>query len=348
MSNKQQQSSWKETLRKYSLSFTQTAISLTGALPSPFTVFKKYANAAVSFLFLAILGGIFAYGEGALVPVVFALLFIPTLLLGIIATLLTPMFRIAARVMMHSKIPMILRPVYDYIILLSIGLPWALVWFWEGKVFGLAIMAISSVPLNYLGYALAGLILAAAFSAVLVSLLSVSRSKVPKELSAVYTLLSSSSMTIAFVASAMMIVLFLVFFGFIMRLNVIKLIDAVGVVMSFYITLSSLDTFRKMAPTIRHVPLTWNVMALIIGFSALQGDYFILSITAVAVFLLILYVVSRDGMWLWYALIAVPSAPAVAYYLGFITKVILDTYSVIFAKILGDTIITLYLSLIHI
>jgi hypothetical protein len=101
----------------------------------------------------------------------------------------------------------------------------------------------------------------------------------------------------------------------------------IGAVGGFILSILTLREMDKLVPTHGKVPATWSIIALIIGASALMGFYgiFIAVMVALVIYFAILYVISGNTEWLWYTVIAVPSAPAVAYYLGYATKFRLDT-----------------------
>ena len=105
----------------------------------------------------------------------------------------------------------------------------------------------------------------------------------------------------------------------------LHVVSAIGALGGFMLGITSLSIFRRAVPSMKYVPITWNVVAMIIGISGLTGTQFYLyAIIALTIYLSMLYVVSRDSSWLWYMLVAVPASPAVAYYLGYVTKILLD------------------------
>ena len=80
----------------------------------------------------------------------------------------------------------------------------------------------------------------------------------------------------------------------------------------------------------------------IIGASAMMGSYgiFIAVMVALVIYFAMLYVISGNATWLWYTIIAVPSAPAVAYYLGYVTKFLLDEGGLLVGGIIAGSLET--------
>jgi hypothetical protein len=106
--------------------------------------------------------------------------------------------------------------------------------------------------------------------------------------------------------------------------NFVNVLKGIGALGGFILGITSLPIFRKAVPSLRYIPLSWNVVIMIIGLSGLAGTgFYVYAIVAVTIYLAMLYVVSRDTSWLWYMLVAVPASPAVAYYLGYVTKLLL-------------------------
>jgi hypothetical protein len=214
----------------------------------------------------------------------------------------------------------IVRPIYDFILLLTIGLPYALMWFWEGKVVGVSAILLATVPIGDVGWALVFFLITFFVAGFFMShtLRYIRSATVFREMSLVSEFSTAMSIwlgaLVAYIAVAIMT-----------GTNFPNVLKGIGALGGFILGITSLPIFRKAVPSLRYIPLSWNVVIMIIGLSGLAGTgFYVYAIVAVTIYLAMLYVVSRDVSWLWYMLVAVPASPAVAYYLGYVTKLLLD------------------------
>jgi len=229
-----------------------------------------------------------------------------------------------------------MRPVYDIFALLTVGLPYSLAWFWEGKILATGLSLLGHITNAYfLGTAIAYYATAFAFAGFIYTLIGSYRTKgiFAGFTNVVYAFTFVFSMYAGFILADIIFFIWMLLpsniFSFLAPiLSFVKLSQfwmTAGALGGFILSLLTVDSFRRVVPNIRRVPVTWNIMALIIGATGFIGtDFFIYMIVAMAIYMMMLYLISGDGTWLWYTVIAVPSAPAIAYYLGFLTKLLID------------------------
>jgi hypothetical protein len=224
--------------------------------------------------------------------------------------------------------------VYDLFALLTVGLPYSLAWFWEGKILATGLSLLGYLTnAYYLGMAIAYYATAFAFAGFIYTLIGSYRSKgiFGGFTNVVYAFSFIFSIYMGFIFADIIFYLWTWLSKLPVSLMVPPVVTAlqfwntVGALGGFILSLLTVDAFRRVVPNIRRVPVTWNIMALLIGATAFMGTYFyIYVIIALVIYMMMLYLISGDGTWLWYTVIAVPSAPAIAYYLGFLTKLLIQ------------------------
>jgi hypothetical protein len=273
---------------------------------------------------LTLLGSVIAPGVGGMIIAIYALLIEPAFVIALVATVTAPLLSPASYAVLRAN-PMV-RPIYDFILLLTIGLPYALAWFWEGKILGVSAILLTVIPVSYIGWALVFFIITFFVAGFFMShTMRYVGALAGQKISGVSGIMSmvgqfSTAMSIWLGALVGYVVIEMMTDG-----SFPLIATAIGALGGFLLGLTSITAFRRAVPSMRYVPVTWNVVAMIIGISGLAGTlFYIYAIVAVAIYLAMLYVVSRDASWLWYMLIAVPASPAVAYYLGYVTKLLLD------------------------
>ena len=303
-------------------------ISSISSLGSPFKSFVNYMKSLAGLLLVTAIGSTFAFGSGSLLIAALALLVEPMFAMSLLSTLTRPLITPFANAVGNTKNP-ILRPFYDYVALLTVGLPYALAWYWEGKLLGIGLLLLSSVNVNYLGYAIA--YYALAFTAAgLMPLIN----RASRGLGGIGKIAQAFSFIMSvYIGTVIASLIFLWFFG-------TAPFPTIGAVGGFILSILTLREMNKLVPTHGKVPATWSIIALIIGASALMGFYgiFIAVMVALVIYFAILYVISGNATWLWYTVIAVPSAPAVAYYLGYVTKFLLDTGGLLVGEIIAGSL----------
>ena len=112
---------------------------------SPLRVFYSFITPALSMIFVAIGAFPLTFGYSVAIIPVLVLIALPTLVLALIATFTSPLLRVAANVEIRRGPVVILRPLYDVAILLTIGLPYALVWWWTGRLITLFFMILNAI-----------------------------------------------------------------------------------------------------------------------------------------------------------------------------------------------------------
>jgi hypothetical protein len=337
-------------------SFMTSSFTMMARFLSPFDAFINYGQAIVALVMFTVLGNAFAFFEGGLVVAEVALLIAPSFILALLSIVTTPFIKPFANAIARSgttvvvpvgrrKITIrsanyIMRPVYDLLALLTVGLPFSLAWFWEGKI-----LATGLSMLGYLsnGYYL-GMAIAYYATAFVITgfLYTITATYVNKGLLGGFTQVIRA-FSLVFSMYLGFIIADIIFFvwAWLSQLpislllppiiSIISFWQAAGALGGFILSLLTIDSFRRVVPNIRRVPITWNIMALLIGATAFMGTYFfVYTIVALAIYMMMLYLISGDGTWLWYAVIVIPSSPAIAYYLGFITMLLLHYTSAAF------------------
>jgi hypothetical protein len=314
----------KEWWERVEASWTKASLSAMSQFVSPFNVFTNFGKAVFSLLMLTLLGSVIAPGVGGMIIAIYALLIEPAFVIALVATVTAPLLSTASYAVLRTN--PIVRPIYDFILLLTIGLPYALAWFWEGKILGVSAILLSVIPVKYIGWALVFFIITFFVAGFFMShTMRYVGALAGQKISGVSGIMSmvgqfSTAMSIWLGALVGYVVIRMMTDG-----SFPLIVTAIGALGGFMLGLTSITVFRRAVPSMRYVPVTWNVVAMIIGISGLAGTlFYIYAIVAVTIYLAMLYVVSRDASWLWYMLIAVPVSPAVAYYLGYITKLLLD------------------------
>jgi len=284
-------------------------------LESPFKPLANYIKSLAGLVFVTVIGSTFAFGSGSLLVATLALLVEPMFAMSLLSMLTRPLIVPFANAVKNTKNP-ILRPFYDYLALLTVGLPYSLAWYWEGKLLGIGLLLLSSINVNYIGYAIA--YYALAFTAAgLMPLIN----RASKELGGIGKIAQAFSFIMSvYIGSAIASLIFIILFG-------TAPFGTIGAVGGFILSILTIREMNKLTPSRGKVPAAWSIIALIIGASALMKFYgiFIAVMVALVIYFAMLYVISGNATWLWYTVIAVPSAPLVAYYLGYVTKFLLDT-----------------------
>jgi hypothetical protein len=317
----QEREKWEERVET---SWTRASLSAMSQFVSPFNVFTNFGKAVFSLLMFTLLGSVIAPGVGGMIIAIYALLIEPAFIMALVATVTAPLLSPASYAVLRAN--PIVRPIYDFILLLTIGLPYALAWFWEGKILGVSAILLTEIPVSYIGWALVFFIITFFVAGFFMShTMRYVGALAGAKVSGVSSIMSmvgqfSTAMSIWLGALVGYVVIEMMTDG-----SFPLIVTAIGALGGFMLGITSLTIFRRAVPSMRYVPITWNVVAMIIGISGLAGTlFYIYAIVALTIYLAMLYVVSRDSSWLWYMLVAVPASPAVAYYLGFITKVLLD------------------------
>ena len=330
------QSKSQERVRiRFGYEFTQASLSAMSQYLSPMKAFTDFGRTALALVVFVLAGSVVAPAEGGVVLATYALLIGPLFIMGVVSSLVSPLLRTAGYAVLRTN-NYVVRPIYDFLILMTIGLPWSISWFWEGKVLGIAIMFIGKMNLAYIGWAVAFLLFTFFVAGVLYSMAGRYTRTAVGEYRFFVSLISGGSLALSIYAGTVLAYIVFAILSLLAGFNYGALIYNIGLIGGFLLTIASLDVFKDLAPSTRYVPLTWNIISMIIGASALAGTmFYVYAMVALTVYLLILYVVSQDGSWLWYALIAVPASPLVAYYLGYITKLVIDGYDFVIAYALS-------------
>jgi hypothetical protein len=328
--------------------FTASAFSTSVEALSPFQPFLKYIRALGGLLLIAIIGNAFAFYEGSLLVATLILLIEPMFVMSLLSIMtrafITPfanavrggVVKIRGGRFFIARRPtnMILRPVYDYTALLTVGLPYALAWFWEGKIIGIGMLMLSYINTQYLGYAIGYYVVAFSIASAILTIISRFGTRTP--LKSLAVLMSSFSYILAIYTGGLMATLvFYIVFGK-------KIFPTIGAIGAFLLSFITIREMNRLSPSSGRFPATWSIIALIIGASALMGFYgiFIASMVAVTIYLVMLYLISGDAEWLWYTIIAVPSAPVVAYYLGYVTKLLLDNGGLFVGSVIANGMVS--------
>jgi len=317
----QEREKWEERVEA---SWTKASLSAMSQFISPFNVFTNFGKAVFSLLMFTLLGSVIAPGVGGMMIAIYALLIEPAFIMALVATVTAPLLSPASYAVLRAN--PIIRPIYDFILLLTIGLPYALAWFWEGKVLGVSAILLTVIPVSYIGWALVFFIItffvAGFFMSHTMRYVGALAGAKVSGVSSIMSMVGQFSMAMSIWLGALVgyIVIYLM-----TGTSFPLVVSAIGALGGFMLGIASLSIFRRAVPSMRYVPVTWNVVAMIIGISGLAGTlFYIYAIVALTIYLAMLYIVSRDPSWLWYMLVAVPASPAVAYYLGYVTKLLLD------------------------
>lgn len=313
--------------------FTYATLAQLSEATSPFESFKNMGRSVVSLFTIAIVGLPFAVGTAGLVLDIYILLLVPAGVMAFASSLTTPLLRLFWRA--EEGAQPFLRAVYDYVALLTAGLPYAEMWFWEGKILGAGLMLLSGLSLSSVVYGVAFLVTTMVGASVIYSLIA---RFMPLVGGGALTVFERVMRTIDFtfsiwVSYAFNITVYLILFGK-------NALAGVYPVMGFLLSLLSLDAFKSAVPKIGgeriRVPVTWNIVALLIGLSALMGtDFWVYAVAMVVIYLFMLYVISGDPVWAWYAIVAMPMSVPTAYYLGYITKLLLPLSLPVASLIVG-------------
>jgi len=314
-------------------SFMASSFTMMSRFLSPYDAFLNYGQAVIALIMLTVLGNAFAFFQGGLIVAETALLIAPSFFLALLSMATGPFIKPFANAVARTK-NFIMRPVYDIFALLTVGLPYSLAWFWEGKILATGLSLLGYLTnAYYLGMAIAYYATAFAFAGFIYTLIGSYRNK------GIFGGFTNVVYAFSFIFSIYMwfILADIIFFlwTWLSKLPVSLVLPPVvtaiqfwysaGALGGFILSLLTIDSFRRVVPNIRKVPVTWNIMALIIGATGFIGtDFYIYVIVALAIFMMMLYLISGDGTWLWYTVIAVPSAPAIAYYLGYLTKLLIQ------------------------
>jgi len=336
-----------------SASFMASSFTMMARFLSPYQAFLNYGQAVIALVMLTVLGNAFAFFEGGLIVAETALLIVPSFFLALLSMVTGPFVKPFADAIARSgtvtvvsagrrkivirSVNYIMRPVYDIFALLTVGLPFSLAWFWEGKILATGLSMLGYITNAYfLGAAIAYYATAFAFAGFIYTLVGSFRTKgiFAGFTNVVYAFSFIFSIYMGFIIADIIFFIWMSLpsniFSFIAPiLSFVKLSQfwmTAGALGGFILSMLTVDAFRRVVPNIRKVPVTWNIMALLIGATGFIAvpDFFIYVIVALAIFMMMLYLISGDGTWLWYTIIAVPSAPAIAYYLGFLTKLLID------------------------
>jgi hypothetical protein len=299
------------------LSWAYASLSAMSKFVSPLSAFSNFGSVVFNLFMLTLMGSVIAPWVGGMIIAIYALLIEPAFIMALVATVTAPLLSPASYAVFRAN--PIVRPIYDFILLLTIGLPYALMWFWEGKVVGVSAILLTTVPIGDVGWALVFFLITFFVAGFFMShtLRYIRSATVVREMSLVSEFATAMSIwlgaLVAYIAIAVMT-----------GANFPSVLKGIGALGGFILGITSLPIFRKAVPSLRYIPLSWNVVIMIIGLSGLAGTgFYVYAIVAVTIYLAMLYMVSRDASWLWYMLVAVPASPAVAYYLGYITKLLL-------------------------
>jgi len=319
-----------------STSFMASSFTMMSRFLSPYQAFLNYGQAVIALIMLTVLGNAFAFFKGGLIVAETALLIVPSFFLALLSMVTGPFIKPFVDAVARTK-NFIMRPVYDIFALLTVGLPFSLAWFWEGKILATGLSMFGHITNAYfLGAAIAYYATAFAFAGLVYTLVGSFRTKgiFAGFTNVVYAFSFVFSTYTGFIIADIIFFIWMSLpsniFSFLAPiLSFVKLSQfwmTAGALGGFILSLLTIDSFRRVVPDIRRVPVTWNIMALIIGATGFIAvpDFYIYIIVALAIFMMMLYLISGDGTWLWYTIIAVPSAPAIAYYLGFLTKLLID------------------------
>jgi len=314
-------------------SFMASSFVMMSRFLSPYDAFLNYGQAVVALVMLTVLGNAFAFFMGGLIVAETALLIVPSFFLALLSIATGPFIKPFANAVARTK-NFIMRPVYDIFALLTVGLPYSLAWFWEGKILATGLSLLGYLTnAYYLGMAIAYYATAFAFAGFIYTLVGSYRSKgiFGGFTNVVYTFSFIFSIYMGFILADIIFFLWTWLSKLPVSLVLPPVVTAIqfwysaGALGGFILSLLTIDSFRRVVPNVRRVPVTWNIMALIIGATGFIGTgFYIYMIVALAIFMMMLYLISGDGTWLWYTVIAVPSAPAIAYYLGFLTKILIQ------------------------
>jgi len=314
-------------------SFMASSFTMMSRFLSPYDAFLNYGQAVIALIMLTILGNAFAFFEGGLIVAETALLIAPSFFLALLSITTGPFIKPFANAVARTK-NFIMRPVYDIFALLTVGLPYSLAWFWEGKILATGLSLLGYLTnAYYLGMAIAYYATAFAFAGFIYTLVGSYRNKgiFGGFTNVVYAFSFIFSIYMGFILADIIFFLWTWLSKLPVSLVLPPVVTAIqfwysaGALGGFILSLLTIDSFRRVVPNVRRVPVTWNIMALIIGATGFIGtDFYIYVIVALAIYMMMLYLISGDGTWLWYTVIAVPSAPAIAYYLGFLTKLLID------------------------
>jgi hypothetical protein len=333
-------------------SFMASSFTMMSRFLSPYDAFLNYGQAVIALIMLTVLGNAFAFFEGGLIVAETALLIVPSFFLALLSMVTGPFVKPFADAIARSgtvtvvsagrkkiiirSTNFIMRPVYDIFALLTVGLPFSLAWFWEGKILATGLSMLGHITNAYfLGAAIAYYATAFTFAGFIFTLTGSYAVK------GIFGGLTNVIRSFSFIFSmyAGFIIADIIFFIWMSLpsnifsflapiLSFVKLSQfwmTAGALGGFILSMLTVDAFRRVVPNVRRVPVTWNIMALIIGAMGFIGtDFYIYVIVTLAIYMMMLYLISGDGTWLWYTIIAVPSAPAIAYYLGFLTKLLID------------------------
>jgi hypothetical protein len=338
-------------------SFMASSFTMMSRFLSPYDAFLNYGQAVIALIMLTVLGNAFAFFEGGLIVAETALLIVPSFFLALLSMTTGPFVKPFANAVARTK-NFIMRPIYDIFALLTVGLPYSLAWFWEGKILATGLSMLGHITNAYfLGTAIAYYATAFAFAGFIYTLIGSYRTKgiFAGFTNVVYAFSFVFSMYAGFILADIIFFIWMLLpsniFSFLAPiLSFVKLSQfwmTAGALGGFILSLLTVDSFRRVVPNIRRVPVTWNIMALIIGATGFIGtDFFIYMIVAMAIYMMMLYLISGDGTWLWYTVIAVPSAPAIAYYLGFLTKLLIDYTQAFTVAIILLTALTIVMLII--
>ncbi len=338
-------------------SFMASSFTMMSRFLSPYDAFLNYGQAVIALIMLTVLGNAFAFFEGGLIVAETALLIVPSFFLALLSITTGPFIKPFANAVARTK-NFIMRPIYDIFALLTVGLPYSLAWFWEGKILATGLSMLGHITNAYfLGTAIAYYATAFAFAGFIYTLIGSYRTKgiFAGFTNVVYAFSFVFSMYAGFILADIIFFIWMLLpsniFSFLAPiLSFVKLSQfwmTAGALGGFILSLLTVDSFRRVVPNIRRVPVTWNIMALIIGATGFIGtDFFIYMIVAMAIYMMMLYLISGDGTWLWYTVIAVPSAPAIAYYLGFLTKLLIDYTQAFTVAIILLTALTIVMLII--
>jgi len=331
-------------------SFMASSFTMMSRFLSPYDAFLNYGQAVVALVMLTVLGNAFAFFMGGLIVAETALLIVPSFFLALLSIATGPFVKPFADAIVRSgtatvvsagrrKIVIrsanyIMRPVYDIFALLTVGLPYSLAWFWEGKILATGLSLLGYLTnAYYLGMAIAYYATAFAFAGFIYTLVGSYRNKgiFGGFTNVVYAFSFIFSIYMGFILADIIFFLWTWLSKLPVSLVLPPVVTAIqfwysaGALGGFILSLLTVDAFRRVVPNVRRVPVTWNIMALIIGATGFIGtDFYIYVIVALAIYMMMLYLISGDGTWLWYTVIAVPSAPAIAYYLGYLTKLLIQ------------------------
>jgi hypothetical protein len=134
------------------LSWAYASLSAMSQFVSPLSAFSNFGSVVFNLFMLTLMGSVIAPWVGGMIIAIYALLIEPTFIMALVATATAPLLSPASYAVLRAN--PIVRPIYDFILLLTIGLPYALMWFWEGKVVGISAILLTTVPIGDVGWAL--------------------------------------------------------------------------------------------------------------------------------------------------------------------------------------------------